>query len=123
MKRNNGDKATGRLAQLTNAHSDDAPRPAATAAPAGAVLPLLAFQHHVGSQMYVDPEDIDFIASIGIGDLALVELGRWRRPNEPQRAKPLQVVVKGYKPHVVSSPQDFRELLLEAAKLQRLQHP
>lgn len=79
-------------------------------------LPLLAFQHHVG-QLFIDPGEIEFVCSLGDGELALVEKGRWHTQNGL-----LPVVVKGYKPFVVGSPQDFRELLLEASKLHRLRH-
>jgi hypothetical protein len=33
------------------------------------------------------------------------------------------LVVKTFKPGVISTPEDFRELLLEAGKLARLDHP
>jgi hypothetical protein len=33
------------------------------------------------------------------------------------------VVCKAYKPGVIATPEDFRELLLEAGKLARLSHP
>jgi hypothetical protein len=33
------------------------------------------------------------------------------------------VVVKAYKPDVIATPEDFRELLMEAGKLARLAHP
>jgi hypothetical protein len=82
------------------------------------LLPLIAFQHHVGS-LFIPPEEIDFVCELGVGDLAVVEHGRWRRG----ASSTLPVVVKGYKPFVVGSPQDFRELLLEASKLQKLRHP
>eukprot|EP00775_Hariotina_reticulata_P003117 gene3117-3395_t len=81
-------------------------------------LPLLAFQHHVGS-LYITPEEIEFICALGTGDLALVEQGRWHRAD----GSICNVVVKGWKPDVIATPQDFRELLLEASKLHRLQHP
>jgi hypothetical protein len=81
-------------------------------------LPLLAFQHHVGS-LYITPEEIEFVCALGTGDLALVEQGRWHRADGSVRS----VVVKGWKPDVIATPQDFRELLLEASKLHRLQHP
>jgi hypothetical protein len=82
------------------------------------LLPLIAFQHHVGS-LFIPPEEVDFVCELGVGDLAIVEHGRWRRG----ASSTLPVVVKGYKPFVVGSPQDFRELLLEASKLHRLRHP
>eukprot|EP00879_Flechtneria_rotunda_P016495 GHRR01017262.1.p1 GENE.GHRR01017262.1~~GHRR01017262.1.p1 ORF type:complete len:686 (+),score=297.60 GHRR01017262.1:270-2327(+) len=81
-------------------------------------LPLLSFQHHVGC-LYIDPEAIEFVCELGIGDLAVVEQGRWQRSD----GSVCSVVVKGYKPFVVENPQDFRELLLEASKLHRLSHP
>jgi hypothetical protein len=83
-----------------------------------ATLPLLAFQHHVGD-LYIDPSQLEFVCELGVGDLALVEQGRWY----PRDAEPQDVVVKGYKPHIIAVPEDFRELLLEASKLHRLQHP
>lgn len=83
-----------------------------------APLPLLAFKAHVGP-LFIAPDEIDFVAELGVGELALVELGRWRRAD----GLVVGVVVKGWKPHVIATPQDFRELLLEASKLQRLRHP
>jgi hypothetical protein len=86
--------------------------------PGRATLPLLAFQHHVGA-LYIDPSDLKFICELRVGELALVEQGKWIKDAQ----KPQAVVVKGYKPHVIATPEDFRELLLEANKLKRLQHP
>ena len=86
--------------------------------PGRATLPLLAFQHHVGA-LYIDPADLRFIIELGVGELALVEKGEWTKTGQ----QPQAVVVKGYKPHVIATPEDFRELLLEANKLKRLQHP
>lgn len=85
--------------------------------PVTANIPLLAFKHHVGS-LYLDPADLEFVCELGLGELALVEKGRWRNGGQT-----VSVVIKGYKPHVIATPQDFRELLLEASKLKRLQHP
>lgn len=84
------------------------------------VLPLLAFQHHVGS-LFIAPEEIEFVSELGVGDLAIVEKGRWHRSNADGRV--CSIVVKGYKPFVIGGPEDFRELLLEASKLHRLRHP
>ncbi len=83
-------------------------------------LPLLAFQHHVG-QLYVDPQQIQFSRGLGQSELCVVEQGRLLRANGG--GKPVNIVCKVFRPFVVSTPQDFRELLLEASKLHRLQHP
>jgi len=82
-----------------------------------ASLPLLAFQHHVGS-LLVDPAELEYICELGQGALGLVEKGRMQADG-----KVVTVVVKSYKPSVVASPEDFRELLMEAGKLARLHHP
>lgn len=101
-----------------------APPPPAPAQPAPPhegskfTLPLLAFQHHVG-QLYIDPANIQFVRELRQSDLAIVEQGRLRRPDS---GKAVNVVCKVWRPFVVSTPQDFRELLLEASKLHRLQH-
>lgn len=81
-------------------------------------LPLLAFQHHVG-QLYIDPAEIQWVRELGNSDLAIVEQGRWRRAD----GSTTNIVCKVWRPFVVATPQDFRELLLEASKLHRLQHP
>lgn len=81
-------------------------------------LPLLAFQHHVG-KLYIDPAEIQFAKGLGQSDLCIVEQGRWKGPN----GKHTSIVCKVWRPDVVATPQDFRELLLEASKLHRLQHP
>jgi hypothetical protein len=47
---------------------------------------------------------------------------RPRRPPPPPRPQPLNVVVKGYAPHVIATPEDLRALLDEARNIQRLQH-
>lgn len=64
------------------------------------------------------------------------QLARWFKPCTvsicdarqsvilPSRsAQVLTVVVKSYKPYVIATPEDFRELLMEAGKLSRLSHP
>lgn len=81
-------------------------------------LPLLAFQHHVG-QLYIDPASIQFAKGLGQSDLCIIEQGRLQRAN----GKPVNIVCKVFRPFVVQTPADFRELLLEASKLHRLQHP
>lgn len=81
-------------------------------------LPLLAFQHHVG-QLYIDPADLQWGKGLGQSELAVVEQGRWRKSD----GKFTSIVCKVWRPFVVATPQDFRELLLEASKLHRLQHP
>jgi len=89
-----------------------------SAVPGQFTLPLLAFQHHVG-QLYIDPATIQFVRELRQSDLAIVEQGRWQRAD----GKPVNIVCKVWRPFVVATPQDFRELLLEASKLHRLQHP
>lgn len=82
-------------------------------------LPLLAFQHHVG-QLYIDPaSQIQFSKGLGQSDLCIIEQGRLQRAN----GKPVNIVCKVFRPFVVQTPADFRELLLEASKLHRLHHP
>jgi hypothetical protein len=95
-------------------------------APAGAQggaqppsLPLLAFQHHVGA-LYVDPARLHFLCGLSASsDLAIVELARFALAP----GCVVNAAVKVWRPFVVASPTDFRELLLEAAKLARLSHP
>lgn len=97
-----------------------------------ASLPLLAFQHHVGS-LYIDPDDLQHVCELGEGALGLVEKGRLRRADpragadaagNPQAvAAAATVVVKSYRPRVVAAPEDFRELLMECGKLAQLEHP
>lgn len=82
-------------------------------------LPLLAFQHHVG-QLYIDPADLQFICELSSSsDLAVVERAKFHQPG----SKPVNVTVKVWRPFVVATPADFRELLLEASLLRRLEHP
>jgi len=46
-------------------------------------------------------------------------------PRSPPRTntQPIPVVVKSFAPAAVRTPEDFRELLMEAGKLTRLEHP
>ncbi len=84
-------------------------------------LPLLAFKHHVGD-LYIDPKFLHFVNELGLGEFAIVERARWAVVTPAGNSfKP--VVVKSYAPHVISTPEDFRELLLEARKLRQLRHP
>lgn len=48
-----------------------------------------------------------------------------RMPCAPRTlaSQKVPVVVKSYRPCVVATPEDFRELLMEAGKLARLDHP
>lgn len=130
---------------------------------AGASLPLLAFQHHVGS-MYIPPAALEFVCELGVGEFCLVEKARLRsqHPSEgsahsgstsgggtaasssnasaamvkqQEEGQPASaaggasaaaaeaVVVKSYVPHVIATPEDLRELLLEAGRLKWLSHP
>ncbi|KAI8474943.1 MAG: hypothetical protein J3K34DRAFT_517795 [Monoraphidium minutum] len=83
-----------------------------------ASLPLLAFQHHVGP-LLVNPDDLEYVCELGHGSLALVEKACMPAGD----GKAVAAVVKAYKPDVIESPEDFRELLLEAGKLSQLSHP
>jgi hypothetical protein len=81
-----------------------------------ASLPLLALQHHVG-RLYVSPDELEYVCELGAGALGLVEKGLMQVDG-----KPVAVVVKAYKPGAVDSPENFRELLMEAGKLAGLVH-
>ncbi len=87
-------------------------------------LPLVAFQHHVGP-LYLDPARLDFVSELGVGEFALVEKGRLRPASDGsvQHTAGDDVVVKSYAPHVMATPEDVRELLLEANRLKRFHHP
>jgi hypothetical protein len=76
-------------------------------------LPLLAFQHNVG-KLYINPAEIQFAKGLGQSDLCIVEQGRWKGRN----GKPTSIVCKVWRPFVVATSQDLRELLLEASKLE-----
>jgi hypothetical protein len=99
-----------------------------------AALPLLAFKHHVGP-LFIDTESLEFVCELGVGEFALVEKGRLCAGSSGRAAEEgaaaargcadhhPSVVVKSYVPHLIATPEDFRELLLEATRLKRLRHP
>jgi hypothetical protein len=86
----------------------------------GPTLPLLAFQHHVGP-LHIDPAQLEFLVELSSSsDLAIVELARFALLPS---GKAVKAAVKVFRPFVVATPADFRELLLEASMLHRLAHP
>ncbi len=83
-------------------------------------LALLSFQHHVGD-IYIDPAELEFVSELGEGEYAIVEKGRLRdAPDSPYGGTP--VTVKSYKPSTISTPEDLRELVIEAQKLSKFKH-
>ncbi|KIY97670.1 hypothetical protein MNEG_10291, partial [Monoraphidium neglectum] len=69
--------------------------------------------------LYIDASRLEFISELGVGELSLVERGLYYAPTG---GRPMNVVVKGYSPHVIATPEDMHALLEEARNIQRLHH-
>ena len=109
---------------------------------------LLSFQHHVGD-LYLDPAELEFVSELGegefdrrcagpsvprhararrnplrppAGEYAIVEKGRLRGATDGPYGAGIPITVKSFKPGMVASPEDLRELVIEAHKLGKLRH-
>jgi hypothetical protein len=85
-------------------------------------FPLLSFRHHVG-ELYVDPAGLEFVSELGEGEYAIVEKGRLlSEAGQGPYGAGTPITVKSYKPGTVATPEDLRELVIEAQKLSKLRH-
>ncbi|KAI8468772.1 MAG: kinase-like domain-containing protein [Monoraphidium minutum] len=80
---------------------------------------LLARFKELLGDLYIESSRLEFISELGVGELAIVERGQY---HPPSGGRAMNVVVKGYSPHVIATPEDMHALLSESRNIQRLHH-